>query len=44
MRETLENAGYPTLAESAAEARAPVRLHGMLGRARARMARNRTEV
>jgi hypothetical protein len=44
MRETLENAGYPILAESAAAARAPVRLRGMFGRARARMARNRTEV
>lgn len=42
MRDTLENAGYQGLAESAAEARAPARLSGMLGRARARMTRNRS--
>ena len=42
MREALEDAGYPTLADSAAEARAPARLSGMFGRARGRM-RNRAD-
>jgi hypothetical protein len=37
MREALEDAGYPTLADSAADARAPSRLSGMFGRARGRM-------
>lgn len=41
MRDTLENAGYPVLAEAAAEARAPSRLTGMIGRARSRMIRAR---
>jgi hypothetical protein len=41
MREALEDAGYPTLAEATAEARAPARLAGMFGRARSRMLRNR---
>ena len=36
MREALENAGYPGLAESAADARAPSRLKGMFGRVRRR--------
>jgi hypothetical protein len=39
MREALEEAGYPALAEAAGEARAPSRLSGMVGRARSRMAR-----
>lgn len=42
MREGLENAGYPVLAEAAAGARGETRLRGILGRARAR-ARRRTE-
>lgn len=41
MREALENAGYPGLAEAAAEARAPSRFVGFVGRARARMTRAR---
>lgn len=41
MRDALENAGYPVLAEAAAEARAPSRLTGMIGRARSRMTRAR---
>lgn len=41
MREALEEAGYPALAEATAEARAPSRLSGMFGRARTRMLRNR---
>jgi hypothetical protein len=41
MRDALANAGYPGLAESAAEARAPSRLQGMFGRARSRMGRSR---
>ncbi len=41
MREALENCGYPGLAEAAAEARAPSRFAGLMGRARARMARAR---
>ena len=39
MREALEDAGYPMLADSAADARAPSRLSGLMGRARGRMAR-----
>jgi hypothetical protein len=35
MRDTLESAGYPVLADAVGEARAPGRLSGMLGRARA---------
>ncbi len=42
MRECLEQAGYPGLAESAAEARAPGRLQGLMGRARSRGRRDRT--
>jgi hypothetical protein len=42
MREALEDAGYPALADSAAETRAPGRLSGMFGRARGRM-RNRAD-
>ena len=41
MRDALEDAGYPVLADAAAEARAPSRLSGVIGRARARMARAR---
>lgn len=41
MREALEDAGYPALAESAADARAPSRLQGMFGRARSRVGRTR---
>ena len=36
MRDALEDAGYPVLADSAADARAPSRLQGLMGRARAR--------
>lgn len=39
MREALEDAGYPGLAESAADARAPARLTGMFKRARAKVTR-----
>ncbi len=39
MREVLEDAGYPMLADSAADARAPSRLSGFMGRARGRVAR-----
>lgn len=41
MREALADAGYPGLAESAADARAPGRLSGLMGRARGRMGRAR---
>jgi hypothetical protein len=41
MRDALEQAGYPALAEAAAEARAPSRLSGLIGRARTRMLRPR---
>lgn len=41
MREALEDAGYPGLAESAAGARAPGRLSGLMGRARSRVGRGR---
>lgn len=41
MRDALENAGYPVLADAAAEARAPSRLTGLMGRARSRMSRAR---
>jgi hypothetical protein len=41
MRDALENAGYPVLADAAADARAPSRLSGLMGRARTRMARAR---
>jgi len=37
MREALENAGYPVLAEGVADARAPGRLSGLIGRARSRV-------
>ncbi len=43
MRDALENAGYPVLAESAAEARDEHRLAGFVGRARARVARGRAK-
>ncbi len=43
MRESLENAGYPVLAESAAAARAPSRMSGILGRARKRAKLNRAK-
>jgi hypothetical protein len=39
MRDSLEQAGYPVLARAAADARAPSRFTGLVGRARARMAR-----
>ena len=35
MRDALEDAGYPVLADEVADARAPSRLRGMMGRARA---------
>lgn len=41
MRDALEQAGYPVLADAAAAARAPSRLSGVFGRARARMSRTR---
>ena len=37
MRDALEQAGYPVLADAAADARAPTRFKGMFARARARM-------
>lgn len=43
MRDALENAGYPVLADAAAAARAPSRLSGMFGRARTRMTRTRVD-
>lgn len=43
MRDALENAGYPVLADAAAAARAPSRLSGMFGRARTRMTRSRID-
>lgn len=43
MRDALEDAGYPVLAESAAEARDEKRLAGFVGRARARVARGRAK-
>lgn len=39
MRDALEAAGYPALAEAAADARAPSRMRGLMGRARARVGR-----
>lgn len=41
MRDALEQAGYPVLADAAAEARAPSRMSGLIGRARARVSRGR---
>lgn len=41
MRDALADAGYPSLAETAADARAPSRLSGLMGRARSRMGRAR---
>lgn len=41
MREALEAAGYPGLAEAVADARGTGRLQGMMGRARTRMSRGR---
>jgi|GEM_PF-1028938 hypothetical protein len=41
MRDALEAAGYPVLADAAAEARAPTRFTGLMARARARMNRVR---
>lgn len=41
MREALENAGYPGLAESVADARGTGRLQGLMGRARNRVGRAR---
>lgn len=43
MRDALEDAGYPVLAEAAAAARAPSRLSGMFGRARTRMTPTRVD-